>query len=655
MNRFIRFEYNNKKLQPIDNFKDKSILSIDVALQSVLSIVDRLDHYIEDAKHSRHYPSDHGLTEDEAVAIYLYTNDWNGQSLNRVLNSALQSESQTALKSWLSFLKLFNAALRKLPTVHNTLWRGLPFDVVEKLNENEDLILCSIISCSSSSTIIEHLLDDKSIICSVKSFSGKNIQGYTAKNEEDEVLLLPGTRLRVKRKQLNNEQDKPIIYLEEINEVEIHDMNNSLNEEDISEFLISSSIFICNFYNFDIGDVQRSQTTPSISTKMINSEAILSKSDYKIIVGTTNIKSFSDKTKSKETMIHAVITFSNGDRYEIAYRNDKKHGYGKFYCIDGNVFDGPNADQKANGDGICVFETGSRFIGTYKNGNRYGHGILLCENGAIQACDWVDDVRKGQSLQIQSTGGLYEWKDEMGKGRWYRAYDDEYGNKYIGNIVYDKAHGLGIRIWPNNTRYEGNFIDDKKHGYGVYFYTDRDRYMGEWYNDETSGKGLLIWSNGTYYQGEFINGKKHGYGKIIFANGQIQEGVWRSDDLDDNIEAQETLTEIDFGEYINPFICGTIVTNTSTTSDFVSRFFAPWLGILEGPVRGSAHTVLTVYWSRILNNKSVLHAYQKSSRVGYVDCELDEINQRVLLRGSAIIIMHGQLFLKQYQLNFLKK
>ncbi|CAF4391012.1 unnamed protein product [Rotaria sp. Silwood2] len=436
MNRFIRFEYNDKKLRHIDDCKDESILSIDLALQSVLSIVDRLDHYIEDAKRSRHYPSDHGLTEDESVAIYLYANDWNDQSLNKVLNNTLQSEDHTALQSWLSFLKLFNAALEKLSTVHNTVWRGLTIDAAEKLNENEDLILCSVISCSSSRTIIEHLLDDKSVLCSIKSFSAKNIQGYTSKNEEDEVILLPGTRLRVKCKQLNNDLDKPIIYLEEINEVEddhevinkvkMHDMNNPLDQEDTIE--------------------------------------------------------------------------------------------------------GPNADQKANGEGICVFETGNRFIGAYKNGNRYGHGILLRENGIIEACDWIDDVQIGQSLKIQSTRGLYEWKDAMGKERWYRAYDDEHGNRYIGNIAYDKAHGLGIRFWPNNTRYEGNFMDDKKHGYGIYFYTDRDRYMGEWYNDETNGKGLLIWSNGTYYQGEFTNGKKHGYGKVIFADGQIQEGEWRSDE-----------------------------------------------------------------------------------------------------------------------------
>ncbi|CAF3694168.1 unnamed protein product [Rotaria sp. Silwood1] len=497
MNRFIRFEYNDKKIQPIDDWKDESLLSIDLALQSVSSIVDRLDYYIKDAKHSRHYPSNHGLTEDESVALYLYTNDWNDQSLNRILNSTLQSEDQAALKPWLNFLKLFYKALEKLSPIHNTIWRGLTINIAEKLNENEDLILCSVISCSLSSTMIEHLLDDKSVLCSIKSISGKNIQGYTSKNDEDEVLLLPGTRLRVKCKQLNNEQDKPIIYLEEINEVinnvERHDMNNSLNEEVIN-------------------NGQHSQTTSVISTNEIKNEVLL------------------NETKSKENMIHAVVTFYNGDRYEIVYQNNKKHGYGKLCTIDGNIFTGPNADQKANGEGICVFETGNRFIGTYENGNRHGHGILLGENGIIQACDWIDDLPKSQSLIIQSTGGLYEWKDTMGKERWYRAYDDEHGNKYIGNIVDDKAHGLGIRIWPDNTRYEGNFMDDKKHAYGIYFYTDRDRYMGEWYNDETNGKGLLIWSNGTYYQGEFANGKKHGYGKVIFANGQIQEGEWRNDE-----------------------------------------------------------------------------------------------------------------------------
>jgi len=35
--------------------------------------------------------------------------------------------------------------------------------------------------------------------------------------------------------------------------------------------------------------------------------------------------------------------------------------------------------------------------------------------------------------------------------------------------------------------------------------------------------------------------------------------------------------------------------------DFYSRYFAPWVGIPEDPVTGSAHTVLAAYWKKIYN------------------------------------------------------
>ncbi|UJR31102.1 hypothetical protein I4U23_018610 [Adineta vaga] len=114
--------------------------------------------------------------------------------------------------------------------------------------------------------------------------------------------------------------------------------------------------------------------------------------------------------------------------------------------------------------------------------------------------------------------------------------------------------------------------------------------------------------------------------------------------LDDNIKPQESLTEIKFDPSIQSFIRGIILTSksTNTTEDFISRYFAPWNGILEDPVTGSAHTVLAIYWSRLLN-KTILYGYQKSDRGGYVECELDKQNQRVLLRGYAVTVLQGQL------------
>ncbi|CAF1037275.1 unnamed protein product [Adineta ricciae] len=114
--------------------------------------------------------------------------------------------------------------------------------------------------------------------------------------------------------------------------------------------------------------------------------------------------------------------------------------------------------------------------------------------------------------------------------------------------------------------------------------------------------------------------------------------------LNDDIKPQESLTEIRFDPSIQPFIRGIILTSnsTNTTEDFVSRYFAPWNGILEDPVTGSAHTVLAVYWSQLLN-KSLLRGYQKSDRGGHVECELDQQNKRVWLRGHAITVLQGQM------------
>jgi PhzF family phenazine biosynthesis protein len=87
---------------------------------------------------------------------------------------------------------------------------------------------------------------------------------------------------------------------------------------------------------------------------------------------------------------------------------------------------------------------------------------------------------------------------------------------------------------------------------------------------------------------------------------------------------------------------GIIITARGHAVDFVSRFFAPKLGILEDPVTGSAYCALTPYWSSKLG-KSVLSARQLSTRGGDVQCELK--GNRVALSGHAITFMEAEIFL----------
>jgi PhzF family phenazine biosynthesis protein len=87
---------------------------------------------------------------------------------------------------------------------------------------------------------------------------------------------------------------------------------------------------------------------------------------------------------------------------------------------------------------------------------------------------------------------------------------------------------------------------------------------------------------------------------------------------------------------------GVIATAPGTNADFVSRFFAPAAGIPEDPVTGSAHCMLTPYWSRRLG-KSRLHALQVSARGGELFCE--DRGARVTLTGRAVKFLYGTIVL----------
>lgn len=87
---------------------------------------------------------------------------------------------------------------------------------------------------------------------------------------------------------------------------------------------------------------------------------------------------------------------------------------------------------------------------------------------------------------------------------------------------------------------------------------------------------------------------------------------------------------------------GVIVTARSDDSrlDFVSRFFAPALGIDEDPVTGSAHCCLAPYWASVLG-KTQITAFQASARGGVVQVRL--LGNRVILGGQAVTVWHGEL------------
>jgi predicted PhzF superfamily epimerase YddE/YHI9 len=89
-------------------------------------------------------------------------------------------------------------------------------------------------------------------------------------------------------------------------------------------------------------------------------------------------------------------------------------------------------------------------------------------------------------------------------------------------------------------------------------------------------------------------------------------------------------------------IRGVILTAPSRSPqyDFVSRFFAPGVGLDEDPVTGSAHCSLGPYWAARLNKKELI-GYQCSRRGGVVRVLVE--TERVVLGGQAVTIKTGEL------------
>jgi len=110
------------------------------------------------------------------------------------------------------------------------------------------------------------------------------------------------------------------------------------------------------------------------------------------------------------------------------------------------------------------------------------------------------------------------------------------------------------------------------------------------------------------------------------------------------VDGEETVRQLrpDFPTLKTLPVRGVIVTSRATSPgyDFISRFFAPAVGVNEDPVTGSAHCTLGPFWGRILGKHEFL-AYQASDRGGSLRVRV--AGDRVHLGGKAVTVLRGEL------------
>lgn len=212
-----RFEYNAlpKHQKPTDaplfDVADLPILTLEEAVEKLIPLVPNIMDDVATAKkkYNRHSSL---LTRDESAAIYFYS-----MSATLIhLQSALRAEDRHALNPWLDFLKLLLTAFEKLPSTRATVWRKVNFDATQTFVDNDVYTWWTITSCSRDVRVVQILLGESGTLFAIETIHGKDISLFSAIPDELEVILMPGTSVRVKSHPMNFIDRLFIVHLEEI-------------------------------------------------------------------------------------------------------------------------------------------------------------------------------------------------------------------------------------------------------------------------------------------------------------------------------------------------------------------------------------------------------------------------------------------------------
>ena len=190
-------------LLPIDGYEDMPIVSLEKAVEPLLSVLPKILTYVYIAKKKCKKPKD-GLTEDESASIMLYSMGWqpDNQCLFVALNATLRSRDRAKLKLWYLYLKLFLTALFRLPPIpHLHVYRGVRLNMSEHYTPGTTVVWWGFSSCTKTLPILqsEEFLGATGVrtLFNIDCHSGRCIKNHSFYPSEDEILLLAATHFEV--------------------------------------------------------------------------------------------------------------------------------------------------------------------------------------------------------------------------------------------------------------------------------------------------------------------------------------------------------------------------------------------------------------------------------------------------------------------------
>ena len=207
---------------PIIEYADEPLLPLFKACAPLVDIIHNISFYVGMALQETPEEPPDGLTIDESAAIRLYTIEWERphRSLYSMLNYTLKNDDREHLRPYFKYMKLFITALVKLPCVPPlTVWRGVTKDLSQGFPPGTSVTWWAFSSATTELNVLENNMylgntGDRTLF-SVEAINGRIVRAHSHFVTEDEILLLPGTRMIV-QSQFSPAPNLHVIHLKQI-------------------------------------------------------------------------------------------------------------------------------------------------------------------------------------------------------------------------------------------------------------------------------------------------------------------------------------------------------------------------------------------------------------------------------------------------------
>ena len=366
------------------------------------------------------------------------------------------------------------------------------FEYNKKCNIKEDWII------AADSVKEEYIKEYK--------FMLKKIRLYFLNISYDVIYLINETKL-IKD---NNDQNKPLIKLKEMNEQiknnyiksiplledksdkKMDNKENEVNNQPIIikkneilpridqviidpyTYLLISKLFLLIKNQIDMG-MLASPENPDIPKEFNSSLSNLNNLIFlSFWLKTKNFKNFWFKAQKKENLL------------KLSVLETTKSSISKLYDYENNEYKGMIKFGKKNGKGKYIFKkNGMAYVGNFVNDLREGKGnFSSMDSSYIYDGEWKDDKYEGNGSLVSIKHG-----------------------KYVGTFKKGVFEGTGILIDKDNNVFNGMFKNGKKCGKGELNFFNGEKYIGDFKDNKYNGKGELLDSKGNIIQkGVFKDG-----------------------------------------------------------------------------------------------------------------------------------------------------